>query len=103
MLPQGGAHMAAVDPIVSAIAEKRWRVALTLSVLVLVVYFGFIFLVAFGKPFLSTLVMPGLSVGILLGAATIVSCWILCLIYVVWANSGYDEEVADAARSRRAS
>jgi uncharacterized membrane protein (DUF485 family) len=95
--------MNTIDPVVSAIAAKRWRVAVTLSVLVLVVYFGFILLVAFGKPFLSILVTPGLSVGILLGAATIVSCWILCLIYVAWANSGYDEEVAKAARSRRRS
>ncbi len=92
--------MTNIDPTVSAIAAKRWRVAVTLSVLVLIIYFGFIFLVAFGKPFLSMLVTPGLSVGILLGAATIVSCWILCLIYVSWANGGYDEEVADAVRRR---
>ncbi len=92
--------MSNIDPTVSAIAAKRWRVALTLSVLVLIIYFGFIFLVAFGKPFLSMLVTPGLSVGILLGAATIVSCWVLCLIYVAWANAGYDEEVADAVRRR---
>ena len=95
--------MSTVDPIVSAIAAKRERIAVTLSVLVLVVYFGFIFLVAFGKPFLSIILIPGLSVGIVLGAGTIVSCWVLCLIYVAWANSGYDEEVAAAARSRRAS
>ena len=95
--------MSTVDPVVSSIAARRWRVALILSVLVLVIYFGFIFLVAFGKPFLSILVTPGLSVGILLGAATIVSCWVLCLTYVAWANAGYDEEVAEAARSRRAS
>jgi uncharacterized membrane protein (DUF485 family) len=95
--------MSAIDPTVSAIAAKRWRVAATLSVLVLVIYFGFISLVAFGRPFLSILITPGLSVGILLGASTIVSCWVLCLIYVAWANSGYDEEVADAARSREAS
>lgn len=92
--------MSTIDPTVSAIAAKRWRVAVTLSVLVLAIYFGFISLVAFGKPFLSMLITPGLSVGILLGAATIVSCWILCLVYVAWANSGYDEEVADAVRRR---
>jgi len=95
--------MAAVDTTVHAIAAKRWRVALTLSVLVLVIYFGFILLVAFGRDFLSVLLMPGLSVGILLGAATIVSCWILCLIYVAWANAGYDDEVAQAVRSGRTS
>ncbi len=95
--------MSTIDPIVSAIAAKRWRVAVILSVLVLAIYFGFILLVAFGKQFLSTLIIPGLSVGIVLGAATIVSCWILCLIYVAWANSGYDEEVAEAVRTRRTS
>ena len=95
--------MSTIDPTVRTIAAKRWRVAVTLSVLVLVIYFGFISLVAFGKPFLSILITPGLSVGILLGAATIVSCWVLCLIYVAWANSGYDDEVAEAARSRRTS
>jgi uncharacterized membrane protein (DUF485 family) len=92
-----------IDATIHAIAAKRWRIALTLSVLMLVFYFGFILLVAFGKPFLSILLGPGLSVGILLGALTIVSCWILSLIYVRWANRGYDEEVAEAVRSRRTS
>jgi len=81
---------------VHAIAAKRWRVALTLSVLMLVIYFGFILLVAFGKPLLSTLLSQGLSLGILLGALTIVSSWILSIIYVVWANRGYDDAVAQA-------
>ena len=79
-----------------AIAARRWRVALTLSALMLVIYFGFILLVAFGKPFLSILLADGLSLGILLGALTIISCWVLSLIYVVWANGRYDEAVARA-------
>jgi uncharacterized membrane protein (DUF485 family) len=92
-----------IETTVHAIAAKRWRIALTLSVLMLIFYFGFILLVAFGKPFLSILLTPGLSVGILLGALTIVSCWVLSLIYVNWANRGYDEEVAEAIRSGRTS
>jgi uncharacterized membrane protein (DUF485 family) len=83
------------DPI-HAIAAKRWGVALTLTVLMLAIYFGFILLVAFGKPLLSIVLSSGLTLGILLGALTIVSCWILSLIYVVWANRGYDEAVARA-------
>ena len=83
------------DPI-HAIAAKRWTIALTLSALMLVVYLGFILLVAFGKPLLSILLTPGLSLGILLGALTIISCWILSIIYVVWANRRYDEAVAQA-------
>ena len=86
--------MSTIDPI-HAIAAKRWAVALTLSALMLVIYLGFILLVAFGKPLLSILLSSGLSLGILLGALTIVSCWILS-INVVWANRGYDEAVAQA-------
>jgi uncharacterized membrane protein (DUF485 family) len=87
--------MAATDPI-HAIAAKRWTIALTLSALMLVIYLGFILLVAFGKPLLSLLLVPGLTLGILLGALTIMSCWVLSVIYVAWANSVYDDAVAQA-------
>ena len=56
------------DPI-HAIAAKRWTIALILSALMLVVYLGFILLVAFGKPLLSILLTPGLSLGIFAGRA----------------------------------
>ena len=87
--------MTSTDPV-HAIAAKRWTIALTLSALMLVIYFGFILLVAFGKTLLSILLSQGLSLGILLGALTIVSSWILSIIYVVWANRGYDDAVARA-------
>lgn len=93
--------MSDVGNPIHIIAAKRWKIALTLSVLVLIIYFGFILLVAFGKPLLSTLLGPGLSVGILLGALTIISCWVLAIIYVRWANNYYDDEVARAAQGRR--
>src|SRR6516165_10737110 len=83
------------DPI-HAIAAKRWAIGLLLSALMLVIYLGFILLVAFGKPLLSILLTQLLSVRILLGALTIISCWILSIIYVIWANSRYDEAVAQA-------
>jgi len=41
--------MSTIDAV-HAIAARRWRVALTLSALMLVIYLGFILLVAFGKP-----------------------------------------------------
>ncbi len=91
-----------IDPALHAIAAKRWRMALTLSALMLVMYFGFILLVAFDKPFLSTLLGNGLSLGILLGALVIVSAWVLSLVYVIWANGRYDEVVARAMTDARA-
>lgn len=49
-----------------------------------VLYFGFISLVAWRKDFLGQLVMPGLSIGILLGALVIVISWLLTWFYVWW-------------------
>jgi uncharacterized membrane protein (DUF485 family) len=61
-------------------------------------YFGFILLVAFNKPLLGKLIAPGLSLGILLGALTIVIAWALTWIYIVWANRHYDTSIAGLKR-----
>ena len=39
---------------------------------------------------LATIVVPGLSLGILLGALVIVFAWVLTWTYVRWANTHYD-------------
>jgi uncharacterized membrane protein (DUF485 family) len=77
-----------------ALARKRWRVALGLTSLMVLVYFGFILLVAWDKPFMGRLLSPGLSIGIVLGALVIIAAWILTWIYVRWANRVYDPELA---------
>lgn len=78
----------------AALAAHRWRVALSLTAAMIAVYFGFILLVAFEKPFLATLVLGGrVSVGILLGAAVIIAAPVLIAIYVRWANRVYDPAV----------
>jgi uncharacterized membrane protein (DUF485 family) len=59
----------------------------------MIVYFGFVLLVAFNKPLLAMLLIPGLSLGILLGALVIVVAWALTWIYVRWANRHYDVSV----------
>jgi uncharacterized membrane protein (DUF485 family) len=78
----------------------RWRVAIALTAAMMVLYFGFILLIAYDKPLLATLVTPGLSVGMLSGALVIVAAWALIWIYVRWANLHYDAAV-DAIRRRR--
>ena len=50
-----------------AVSAARWRVAISLTIAMMVVYFGFILLVAFNKPLLGTLVTEGLSLGMVLG------------------------------------
>ncbi|MEH2349879.1 MAG: DUF485 domain-containing protein [Nostoc sp.] len=81
-----------------ALAAERWRVSLILSGAMMFIYFGFILLIAFNKPLLGSLVVPGLSLGILLGALVIISAWVLIFIYVRWANSSYDDQIARLTR-----
>ena len=57
-----------------------------LSGVMLVIYLGFILLVAYDKPLLGRQIVPGLSWGILLGALVIVSAWVLTFIYVAASN-----------------
>ena len=51
------------DAALEAVAAKRWRMALMLTGAMLVVYFGFILLIAFAKGFLSERITAGLTVG----------------------------------------
>ena len=73
--------------------RARWRVALALTLGVVVIYFGFILLIAFRRDLMATLITPGLSVGVLLGALVIVASWLLTWLYVRWANARYDTEL----------
>ena len=72
------------------LGRARTRIGLLLTAAVVAVYFGFIGAVAFAKPVLGVQIVPGLSVGILWGAAVIVGAWLLTWAYVRWANARYD-------------
>jgi uncharacterized membrane protein (DUF485 family) len=84
----------ASEAALEALAAKRLRVGLLLTAAELIVYFGFILLVAFNKEGLGTLITPGLSVGILLGVLVILATWVLTWVYVGWANRVYEPEIA---------
>lgn len=76
-----------------ALAAQRWRIALQLTLAMMAIYFGFILLVAYAKGAMGAQLVPGLSLGILLGALVIVAVWVLNWIYVRWANREYDEAI----------
>jgi uncharacterized membrane protein (DUF485 family) len=76
-----------------SLARLRWRVAIALSALMVVIYFGFILLIAFNKPAMSVLIAPGLSAGIVLGALVIALTWATTWFYVRWANRHVDGEI----------
>jgi len=76
------------------LAARRWRIALSLTAAMIALYFGFIALIAFDRPLLARRVVPGLTLGILLGALVIVMSWLLTFGYVRWANTRYDVELS---------
>jgi len=84
-----------------ALDAARWRIAISLTVAMTVIYVGFILLIAYAKPLLATPLADGLSLGILLGALVIVSAWVLIAVYVRWANRHYDPALAALRQQAR--
>ena len=89
------------DPNYQALKARRTRFGWSLTIAMLVVYYGFILLVAFDKPFLATRLGAGvMTIGMPIGLAVIVFTIIITAIYVRRANSEYDtltELIAKAA------
>lgn len=94
MTPSTASSAAANHAALEALALARWRIGLSLTAAMTAIYVVFILLIAYGKTFLGTVLVPGLSVGIALGVLVIVAAWVLILIYVRWANAHYDHRVA---------
>ena len=84
---------------IAVLAAARERIAAALTGLMILLYFGFITLVAFARPLLAHQVVPGLTLGILLGALVIVASWLLTWVYVRWTAMHYDAELERARNS----
>ena len=79
------------NPRFQALHKARSTLAWTLTAIMLVIYFGFILLVAFDKPLLARKVAGEVtSLGILIGLGVLVSAFVLVAIYVAVANSKFD-------------
>lgn len=80
------------NPKFHDLVAKRTSFAWTLSAIMLVIYFGFIFLIAYGKEFLGSSLSGGVTtVGFPIGIAVILSAIGLTGIYVRRANGEFDE------------
>jgi uncharacterized membrane protein (DUF485 family) len=87
------------NPRFRELVRQRTRFAWTLTILMLVIYFGFILLVAFAKPLLAMKIGGGVtSLGILLGLGVIVSAFVLTGIYIYRANGYFDELTRNLTR-----
>jgi uncharacterized membrane protein (DUF485 family) len=79
------------DPNYQELVRRRSSLGWMLSLIMLVIYFGFILLVAYAPKFLGTRMGAGvMTIGIPIGLAVIVLAFVLTGIYVRRANSSYD-------------
>ena len=81
------------DRELDELAAKRMRMAGILTVLLLVVYFGFVLLMAVAKDARGELVWSGFSWGMLLGVIVILVTFAVTIVYVSWANRVYQPEL----------
>ena len=81
------------DPQFRDLVRRKSSLSLTLTILVFVVYFGFIGLMAFAPDVLAARAGAA-TLGIPIGIGIIVFAWILTGVYVRWANGAYDAMIA---------
>jgi len=87
------------DPNYRELRAKRNSIGWWLTASMMVVYYGFILLVAFNKPFVSQRLGDGvMTLGIPLGFGVIVFTIIITVIYVRRANSEFDDLTAAIAK-----
>jgi len=81
------------NPKYQELIAKRSRFAWILSILVCIIYYGFILVIAFNRELLGMPLSEGsvITIGIPIGVLVILSSFILTGIYVWRANTTFDE------------
>jgi uncharacterized membrane protein (DUF485 family) len=81
------------SPEFKAMVAKRWAVSVALTLVLFVIYYGYIVAIAVDKAFLARKIGEVTTLGIPLGVGVILASWVLTAVYVVWANKVHDPEV----------
>ena len=85
------AQRIAAHPKYMELKSKRTRFGWTLTIAMMVVYYGFILLVAFNKDFLASRLGSGvMTMGMPIGLGVIVFTIVITAIYVRRANTEFD-------------
>ena len=90
-------HAIKSNPKYHELTSKRSSFAWILAVIMLLIYYGFILIVAFNKELLSQPLWQGsvTTLGIPIGLGVIVSAFVLTGVYVSRANSEFDRLTAE--------
>ena len=86
------------DPEFKDLVRRKSSISVVLTVITLVVYYGFILLIAFKPGAFGEKFTENIPIGMPIGVGVIVVSWVLTGIYVRWANSKYDAMVENMKR-----
>jgi len=78
------------DPNYIELESKRNSLGISLSVLMLVIYYGYIAMLAFAKPFLGTIVAGVMTLAFPIGMFVLLAAIAITGIYVNRANNEFD-------------
>ena len=81
------------DPDFKDLVARKNRISSILTVLTLVIYYGFILLIAFKRDLFANKTAGNVTLGVFLGIGVIIACFLLTGVYVRWANRNYDAMV----------
>lgn len=88
------------DPRYAALVRDRQRFSWVLTAITVVVYSGFISLIAFDKPFMAQPIVGGtISLAVILGIGMLIGTIAICAVYVVRANGEFDRRLSDILQS----
>jgi uncharacterized membrane protein (DUF485 family) len=83
-------HKIRSNPKFAELTQKRTKFGVQLSILMLLIYYGFILIVAFAPSVLGIPIYGVVTLGIPIGVFIIVAAFVLTGIYVRRANSEFD-------------
>jgi uncharacterized membrane protein (DUF485 family) len=79
------------DPNYQKLVSERKAFGWTLAIITLVLYYGYIAIVAFAPGVIATRVAGDITIGIIMGVALILLSILLTGLYVMRANGEYDD------------
>jgi uncharacterized membrane protein (DUF485 family) len=79
------------DPNYKALLAERTSFGWTLAIITLVLYYGYITIVAFSPATIAIKLSGNITIGIVLGVGLILMSILLTGVYVLRANSRYDQ------------
>ena len=87
------AHLKRIEanPDFIELVRSRRTFGWTLTAIMLVIYYGYIALVAYDKPLIAQPLFGAVTVGLVIGLGVILSAVVLTGIYVLRANGKFDE------------